>query len=377
MNKIWIFLLLWVPGMTFGAICKTVGAGGETSFLNVPGVDCPAGTTLMDYPASKVRGERVQEVDTGVSGRQVPFAGYSSVVITSPQDGGTVRNNEGKVLVTVATDPGILAQHFITAHLGGKSKQGRYGSGVVEFVGVDRGQHTLFITLKDSKGKVLIESEKITFTLQKNKPNLVVNPITGDDLVNMRDPKVVLVRGSYTGNPGTGIYLRFPVIGLISKTVPVGETKEAKYTITTPDGRSQLVTETYNWQIEVPLELLASEASFEAVARTIPDPTRPEVAFESKTTSTHSVDPRVFDRFAGDTRSLADRRADYLGGREFFEADRKTEYRPTSSTAGRTNPAFGTGTMSTPGQNNPAFGAGSMSTPGRLNPAYRNPAAGN
>jgi hypothetical protein len=375
MRRTLILLLLFLPGIAFSAICKSIGADGVASFINVPGNACPPGSTPIEYPVPAPTAEQIRAVESGISGRQIPFAGYKSIEITSPEDGGTVRSNEGRVKVTVAPDPRLQSDHFITAYLDGKARQGRYGNNAVEFVGVDRGEHTLYVTVKDSKGKVLSRSDEIRFTLQKYKPNLVVNPISGDDYVSGLDPNTVLVRGLYTGASGTGIYLRFPVLRLLTKMVPVGETKEAKYTITMPDGRQQLVTETYNWEIPVPRDLLASESSFEAIAKTIPDPARPEIAFESKTTSTHSVDPELFQGFTGDRRELEERRADYLADEAFFEADRKTEYKPSSSTPDKTNPAFGTGTMSTPGQLNPAFDAGSMSTPGQLNPAYTNPAA--
>lgn len=373
MKRMWIFLLLFLPGMAFSAICKTVGPDGVASFINVPGGECPAGSTLMDYPVTSTTGERIRAVETGVSGRQIPFAGYRSVEITSPEDGGTVRSNEGRVRVTVALDPRMQSAHFITAYLNGRANQSRYGISFIDFAGVDRGEHKLYVTVKDSSGRVVAKSDEITFTLQRYKSNLVVNPITGDDRVTTRDPDKVLVRGLFTGAGDAGIYLRFPVIGLISKTVPVGETKQAKYTIKTSDGREQLVTETYNWEIEVPRDLLAEASSFEAIAKTIPDPSRPEIAFETKTTSTHSVDPDLFAGFAGDPD---DRRSDYIAGRNFFAADRKTEYRPSPSSPGATNPVFGTGTMTTPGRLNPAFNPGSISTPGQVNPAFTNPAAG-
>ena len=98
--------------------------------------------------------------------------------------------------------------------------------------------------------------------------------------MNKYDPGTVPVRGMYEGVSGAGVYLRFPATGLVTKLVPVGETKEIKYTIIAPDGEEKLVTETYNWEIPVPRELLTAEASFQAVAKIIPDPARPENAFE-------------------------------------------------------------------------------------------------
>ena len=320
-------------------------------------------------------------MDAGVSARQVKFAGYDSIEIVSPEDGGTVRSNEGRVPVVVRLEPELQQSHFVTAYVDGRAYKGRYGRSEITLTGVDRGTHNMYVTVRDSKGKTLIQSETINFTLHQAHSSITVNPITGDDYVNKYDPDVVPVRGLYTGTSGAGVYLRFPVTGLVTKWVSVGATKEIKYTIVTADGREKLVTETYNWEILVPHKLLATEASFEAIAKAIPDPSRPEISFEFKTTSTHSIDPEVFRGRFGDDRWQKDERADfYRKNKEFFAADEETEFKPSPSTPVETDVIFDPGTLEPPqtsGQVNPAFNPGTMSTPGQLNPAYTNPAAKN
>ena len=377
MNRTLLFALLLLPGLAQAVICKTVGPDGVVSFTNLPGSECPQGSKVPGYEQPAAPTERAGAVDTGVRARQVKFAGYESIGIVSPEDGGTIRNNEGRVLVLVQLEPSLQQSHFITAYLDGKAYKGRYGSSQIQLARVARGTHSLYVKVTDSKGKTLIKSESITFTLHSTHVSITVNPITGDDYVNKYDPGTVPVRGMYEGVSGAGVYLRFPATGLVTKLVPVGETKEIKYTIIAPDGEEKLVTETYNWEIPVPRELLTAEASFQAVAKIIPDPARPENAFEFGTSSTHSVDPELFKGFADD-RWQGDDLADfYRKNEEFFEADEFTEFKPSPSTPNETNPVFDTGTMSTPGEINPAFNPGTMSTPGQINPAYSNPAAKN
>ena len=97
-----LFVLLLLPGMAQAVICKTVGPGGVTSFTNLPTAECPQGSLIPDHSQSKPSVEQVGNVDTRVSGRAIPFAGYDLIGIVSPSDGSTVRSNEGKVKVPVS-----------------------------------------------------------------------------------------------------------------------------------------------------------------------------------------------------------------------------------------------------------------------------------
>lgn len=245
----WVVLLVFLPGIAFSAICKTTGPDGVASFINVPGVECPSGSTLMDYPLPASQGERVLEVETGISGRQIPFAGYRSIEIASPEDGGTVRSNEGRVPVTVLLDPGLQPNHFITAYLDGKAHQFRYGSSAVVLTGVDRGTHTLRVNVFDSRGKTLIESETVSFTLLRTQPLRVLQVAP-----NPKNDGTFIISGQFLGGPmaqpdaaGTKVTIRFPDSG-------------KEYTGT--------VDKFLNWVVEVGKEP-ATENKFAVAARVL------------------------------------------------------------------------------------------------------------
>ncbi len=353
MNRALLFALLLLPGLAQAAICKTVGPDGVVSFSNVPGSECPQGTMVPGYEQPAAPAERASAVETGVRARQVKFTGYESIRIESPEDGATIRSNEGRVPVVVALEPGIQPSHFITAYVDGRAYKGRYGGSEIILTGVDRGTHKLYVTVRDSKGKTLIKSSEISFTLHKVSQELVVNPITGDDYVRRPDyydgnnGDTVTIRGIYTGRSVGGIFLRFPVRQAVTDAVPVGSEQTIKYWIITADGRREQVIENFNWEVEVPREWLETEASFEAVAIISPQN-------ELKTTSTHSVAPELWKPLPPDYTTTP--------------GQTNPAYPGIIDTPGQTNPAF-PGVPTTPGQTNPAF-PGIPTTPGQTNPAF-------
>ena len=312
MDRALLFSLLLLPGLAQAVICKTVGADGEVSFSDVPAAECPQGSRIPDYRQAAPQAERAGAVDTGVSARQVKFAGYDSIEIVSPEDGGTVRSNEGRVPVLVKLEPGLQQSHFITAYLDGMAHKGRYGSTEVIVTGVERGTHRLNAKVSDSKGKTLIKSKTSTFTLHRTQPDaaITVDPITGDDYIDTTDPLIVRVTGTSEVGPVT---LRFPASGS-----EYGPSEEAPPEVGA-DG-----VETTAWEILVPRSVLEGEVSFYAEAQ----------KGRYSATSTHSVASELFT--------------------SAFRAppDDPTTYSPRPP-ADFTNP--GGGISTTPGQTNPAF----------------------
>jgi len=348
-----LFALLLLPGLAHSVVCKTVGEDGVASFTDVPASECPQGSRILDYSRPAPVVEQAGNVDTGVSARQVEFAGYESIEIVSPEADGTVQHNSGNVPVSVKLDPGLQQSHFITAYLDGKAFRGRYGSSQVSLTRVDRGTHKMYVKVSDSKGKTLIKSDTISFTVRQTHPKLIVNPITGDDYVdNYDDPRGVRIMGCYEceirksyDDPSTvlkpppahealpaWVTLWFPASDWKSDTVRVLINPETvEYVINTKDG-PKTVVETYNWFVKVPRELLATEASFEARVRVYARedeglaPPEDDAVYlvEFKTTSTHSVDPSVSKAFYSPAPG----------------ADYGSEFGGISTTPGQTNPAL-------------------------------------
>lgn len=210
MKRTLLLGLLLLPGILYAAVCKTVGEDGVVKFQNLPGTECPAGWTLTDYGNPITSSPRVRAFQAGVSGRQVPFAGYRSIEIVSPADGGVVRTNERRVTLSVTLEPQLQPYHFVTAYLDGRTFRGAYGSSQTALTDIDRGTHQLRVTVFDAKGQALIESKTISFTLLQALPLQVQQVAPREDTGNY------VIQGQFLGGPsgvGSTVEIQFPDSG--------------------------------------------------------------------------------------------------------------------------------------------------------------------
>jgi len=202
MNRKLLFTLLLLPSLAQAVICKTVGEDGVASYADVPAAECPQASSIPDYSRPVPLADQAGSVDTGVSARQLVFAGYESIEIVSPEADGTVRSNEGRVPVRVKLQAALQQSHFITAYLDGKAFRGRYGSGEITLAGVDPGTHELRVKVSDTKGKTLIESPVVSFTLQRSPSRITVGEVAPDKIT-----------GSFSGLgvAGSTVTIQFPI----------------------------------------------------------------------------------------------------------------------------------------------------------------------
>jgi len=88
---------------------------------------------------------------------------YSGLKITSPINEATIRDNAGKITISMQLTPKLKTGHEIIINLDGKdTKVPGLNHG---FTGLDRGAHTISAKVIDASGQALITSEQITFQL--------------------------------------------------------------------------------------------------------------------------------------------------------------------------------------------------------------------
>lgn len=164
-----LIVLLALPGIAHAVICKTVDAEGVVGYSDVPASEC---RDKIKLPASSTyeprRLPRSQSTNS-VSGAVQPTTTtrYQSIQIEQPADKGTVRNNEGKVAISIGLEPPLQQGHRVTVYLDGKAIPGSFDGLAIELSGVDRGTHTLGAEVRNQRGQRLIESSTISFTLRK------------------------------------------------------------------------------------------------------------------------------------------------------------------------------------------------------------------
>lgn len=92
---------------------------------------------------------------------------YTKLEITSPEDGATIRSNSGEITISSVLEPGlnIAAGHQLVLVMDGNDVS--TGGPQFNLENIDRGTHSVSVAIKDKGGKVVMQSQPVTFTLQR------------------------------------------------------------------------------------------------------------------------------------------------------------------------------------------------------------------
>jgi hypothetical protein len=170
--KHWICPLVFVamaPASAYAVICKTVDADGVVTYSEVPAAQCPEKVDLPDYSRyaprplpQTIRDESPQEAAADES-----FAGYSEIAIVVPEQDGTVRDNQGKVMVNIALEPTLQDGHQVRLFIDGQAVPGSFDGTTIELSGVERGTHQLLAEVIDANGSSMLRSDSVSFTMRQ------------------------------------------------------------------------------------------------------------------------------------------------------------------------------------------------------------------
>lgn len=159
-----IVALLLVQGLAVAAtdtqtpIYRTTDADGNVVFTDNPSAERPAEavqlkpTNSMPMGAEKTRSAEGAEAVAPTS----DFRGYTTLRITSPKDGVTLRDLHEPVAVKVRLSPSLQAGDQVRIIDNGEPLPGD------AIAHADRGTHTLHAEVVDENGDVLIRSASIT-----------------------------------------------------------------------------------------------------------------------------------------------------------------------------------------------------------------------
>jgi len=175
MKRILFAILILIPIISFANIYQWQDEQGNVHFSNEPQpgavvADIPAPQTYKPRPRKQFTIEPyhktidVKEViDTIDSHPHI----YTAVSIVQPQNEGTIWNTAGNLEVKVEAKPALKKGDKIIVYIDGKETGEPQKE--VEFVipGIERGTHTLQVTIEDAKGRVLIRSNTVTFYIHQ------------------------------------------------------------------------------------------------------------------------------------------------------------------------------------------------------------------
>ena len=170
MTRLLVVLLLFT-GPAQAVICKSIDAEGVVSYTDVPREECANPIRLPEYSryAPRLIPDTVEQGADAAN--KVPFTGYETMRILEPRPGGAVRNDDGRVPVLIALQPGLQRGHRVTLTVDGRPLSSTFDDLSIELNGVQRGSHELRAAIADANGKRLIESSVVQFTMRQASPN--------------------------------------------------------------------------------------------------------------------------------------------------------------------------------------------------------------
>lgn len=99
---------------------------------------------------------------------EIPIPSYT-IVITSPTQNETVRENAGNVIITSLISPALSVERAdkLLFSLDGNLKSTAQDASSYTFTNVDRGSHIAVVSVVDKSGKTIKSSKSILFHLQR------------------------------------------------------------------------------------------------------------------------------------------------------------------------------------------------------------------
>lgn len=128
------------------------------------------GAVQLDLPQAQTYPAPPTPSDENQTAQQTaPQPPYAKFTIVSPTDQDTIRNTAGVVDVTLSLEPKLNTQAGDSIHvvLDDKREYGPTQNLHFSLNNVDRGTHTLQAMVKNTRGEVLIESQKVTIFVKQ------------------------------------------------------------------------------------------------------------------------------------------------------------------------------------------------------------------
>lgn len=145
-------------GSSGTVIYRSTDANGNTVFSDQPPANGPAQTVKLG-PTNAV--PMATPAPTRPQGGKRGFPGYSSLVITSPDDGATIRNPDKPITVQAKVTPPLQPGDRLRLVDNGQTLNG------MSLDNPNRGTHTLQVEVVGKEGSVRIQSPSITVYIHR------------------------------------------------------------------------------------------------------------------------------------------------------------------------------------------------------------------
>ena len=155
-------LMVLGSAATAETVYRTVDENGNTIYSDQPSPD-----------AEEIHVEDAQSINLPSAGpfvytplKKEQGGPYTAITITSPENDAAIRDNTGNIRISVSVEPGLNPGRGDQIAIYMDGKQVAAGSSPqFDLENIDRGTHILNAGIIDAKGKVLISSPPVSFTL--------------------------------------------------------------------------------------------------------------------------------------------------------------------------------------------------------------------
>jgi hypothetical protein len=173
-----ILLGLSLHGQAVAAIYKWVGPDGKIVYTDQPRPGAKE-VELPKFPppppAKPAQADKATPDKKADTTAEPAFPGYKKVALVKPEEDATVRENSGVVEVALELEPAWDPKlgHKITVSLDGKNLPETYTAPQFQLQNIDRGSHSLQVTVNDAKDVPLSTSNSVTFHMKRQSVNFV------------------------------------------------------------------------------------------------------------------------------------------------------------------------------------------------------------
>ncbi len=139
----------------------------QPPFKNAEKLDAPALTTV---PAANIPDKKLADSNPQVEqDLKKKTSHYSYLKITSPENDATIRNNEGNFSISIAIKPplNIKQGHYLSVNMDGTKVRDKLSTSSTNLTNVNRGTHSINVSVNDKQGKVLHKSKNITVHMHR------------------------------------------------------------------------------------------------------------------------------------------------------------------------------------------------------------------
>lgn len=180
-----ILLGLGLHGQAAAAVYKWVDPDGKVVYSDQPRpgakeVDLPKFPPPPPAPVKPAQADKPAPDKKAATTSEPAFPGYKKAVLVKPENDATVRENDGVVDVALELEPvwDPKLGHKIAVSLNGKNLAETYTTPQFQLQDIDRGSHSLQVTVTDAKDVALTTSNSVTFHMRRQSVNFVQkNPL--------------------------------------------------------------------------------------------------------------------------------------------------------------------------------------------------------